>query len=203
MDETAINVRVVNLLEGSGQRGLAEWHERIAGTMTLLSAVYGENSPQQQTLVNVLKSNGPDIANIAAIGQLRNLKSELQAGLVGSLRLTLTGGVLGDLLVLARELFDENPSRFKIPAVLAAAAFEDTLRRLAREKSGVDDRRKLGAVIEELRTHRVVTDAQNTIAVGHLKLRNDALHGDWEQIERASVASMLAFTEEMILKHFG
>jgi len=55
---------------------------------------------------------------------------------------------LGDLISLAREALDQK--NVNVAAVLAAAAYEDLLRRLGREKAGITTRIKLEKVINEL-----------------------------------------------------
>ena len=41
------------------------------------------------------------------------------------------------------------------------------------------------------------------IAVGYLNFRNRALHANWDQIDRTSVSSVLAFVEALLLNHFS
>ncbi len=61
-------------------------------------------------------------------------------------------------------------------------------------------RPKLADVLEALKRSGVLEEAQFTIAQSYLKFRNDALHADWEKIERESVASILGFTETLIMR---
>ena len=88
-------------------------------------------------------------------------------------------------------------------SVLAAAAYEDVIRRMGSELASVEGRPKLSEVLEVLKREGVLKDAQFTIAQGYLKFRNDALHADWEKIEQPSIDSVLAFTERLILDHFS
>lgn len=90
-----------------------------------------------------------------------------------------------------------------VAAVLAAAAFEDTIRRLAREHAGLIGQDNLAGVIVRLRDAQVLVAPQLGIATSYLKFRNDALHADWNGIEPASVASVLAFVEALLLQHFA
>lgn len=88
-------------------------------------------------------------------------------------------------------------------AVLAAAAFEDTIRRIGDELGSITGRPKLAAVLESLKKAGVLQGAQFSIAQSYLPFRNAALHADWDKIERESVASVLGFVEQLILKHFA
>jgi hypothetical protein len=58
-------------------------------------------------------------------------------------------------------------------------------------------------VLQRLRDAGVLANTQFTIAGGYLNFRNNALHADWDKLERESVASVLAFVQELLLKHFS
>jgi hypothetical protein len=64
------------------------------------------------------------------------------------------GEVLRDLLGLARVALDEDQK--DVAAVLAAAAFEDTMRRMGRELAYIQDRPKLSDVLQTLQAKHVL-----------------------------------------------
>ena len=90
----------------------------FSGALTLLSAVYGPDSPQARTLQDVANElRNSKLYNYqhnmgmliqAVQGALRNLKQELDSGLTGSLQRRLTSDVLTDLVQLARTVLDES-----------------------------------------------------------------------------------------------
>lgn len=132
-----------------------------------------------------------------------NLRAELDAGLVGSLQQRIVGDVLADFIQLVRAALDEPTAEAKnVAAVLAAAAFEDTIRRMGSNLAGVTSREKLSDVIEVLKSRGILQPPQLGIAVSYLNVRNLALHANWDQIERAAVHSVLGFVEQLLLKHF-
>ena len=90
-----------------------------------------------------------------------------------------------------------------VAAVLTAAVYEDTIRRMGKEFAGVLGRDDLEKVIGELKKAGILKAPQLGIALSYLTFRNHALHADWAKIERASVQSCLAFVEELLLKHFA
>jgi len=137
-------------------------------------------------------------------GTLENLKGELAAGFAGSLRQQMTGAVLTDFIGLARSvLADTTDGAKNVAAVLAAAAYEDTIRRMGRDLAGIMGRDDLNEVIEGLKKAGVLVAPQLGIAISYLKFRNDALHADWAKIARESVHSVLGFVEQLLLKHFA
>lgn len=190
--------RLVGRRDGSSVGDAEVFH----GAISIIAQLYGAGSPQLEEL---RKGGAPPLyMGAEALGALVSARADLDAGLIGSLRQQLTGGVLADFVALSREALSESTSGSdNVAAVLAAAAYEDTIRRLGREKAGILDRRKLDQVLEALKVGGVLTDTQFTVAQGYLNLRNNALHADFAKIERASTASVLAFVEELLIAHFS
>lgn len=183
------------------------------GTITILSAIYGSDSHQVSTLLSThktitnLKDGGLEynfgVLTSSAEGALKNLKAEIDGGLTGSLQKRLTSEVLTDLIQLARAVLAENGEGAKnVGAVLTAAAFEDTIRRMGTSFVGLMGKNDLSDVIDVLRQKGILVSPQLGTAQSFLSFRNHALHANWEKIDRSEVASALAFVQELILKHF-
>ena len=136
-------------------------------------------------------------------GALRSIQADIDSGMLGSLRNTVTGEVLSDLIRLARTVSDETGDGAKnVAAVLAAAAFEDCLRRLA-ESAGLPHHEKLADVVTALKAKDILQGAQVGIAQSYLSFRNRALHAKWAEVDASAVASVLGFTEALLVKHFS
>jgi hypothetical protein len=177
------------------------------GALTLMRVLYGENSPQLKALVERRKEIYAKYTGYATTqelkasvaGALQNLRAEIEIGLLPSLEGRITSDVLSDFVTLAREALQELGEGPKnVAAVLAAAAYEDTLRRMAG-----GSREKLEAVIGGLKQSEKLVAPQVGIAQGFLSFRNHALHANWESIDRAAVESVLGFVQELLLHHFG
>ena len=138
-------------------------------------------------------------------GRLRSFRREVALDLVADLELQIGGEILAELLSLARAALAEggDAGHTNVAAVLAAAAFEDAIRRLG-ERAGVEGRPKLSEVVAALKDAEVLAGADLRLAQNnHLTLRNDALHADWEKLGRPSVESLIAYVESLLAKHFG
>ena len=97
--------------------------------------------------------------------------------------------MLSDFLQLARAALDEKGDGAKnVAAVLAAALFEDSIRRLS-ISDGAPHIERLQDVITDLKDRGVLKGSQVGIANSYLNFRNNALHAQWDKIERESVAS--------------
>jgi hypothetical protein len=180
------------------------------GTLTVMHAVYGPGGPQIAALQGVAEANHHgsktfEMFNLisAARGALQNLKAELETGMLGSLRQRIAGDVLTDFVHLARAALDDPGEKAKdVAAVLAAAAFEDVIRRMGASLAGKVGEDELQNVIGSLKDKGILQPPQLGIALSYLNFRNRALHAQWDKIERASVHSVLAFVEQLLLKHF-
>ena len=214
MDAATLKARIQAVLaKCQEQPSLELLSELQQATLTLMNAIYGVKSSQETvwraSLDHIRASYHPSKPNTlnqsvsATRGALQTMLQEVDSGFVGSLRATITAEVLSDLVTLARRVMDESGSSGKdVAAVLTAAAFEDTIRRLA-TKEGIAHYEKLGDTLEELKKKGILQGAQVGVAQSYLSFRNKALHAKWAEVDMASVQSALAFTEQLLLKHFA
>jgi hypothetical protein len=160
-------------------------------------AVYGEGSPQVQSLK-------PNFAWSDLQGILRGIKADVETGLLGTVERRVSGEVIADMLLLAKEaLADGSEGAKNVAAVLTAASYEDTIRKMGATLAGVQGRPDLADVIVALKNAKILLGAPLTTALGYLKFRNDALHADWDKLNPAVVGSCLAFVEQVILQHLS
>ena len=161
MDKEVLTARIKDLLavpwDRSQMHGLSS--QILQGAITLLEAVHGTDSPQIKALNDRVESiersegmRAPYAIFQATKGAMSNLKGELDSGLIGSLSRTITGEVLSDFLGLAKEALDRGDENGKnVAAVLTAAAFEDTIRRMGVSFCGIHERDKLEKIVIALK----------------------------------------------------
>lgn len=214
MDVEAIKVRLNGLLQNSqGPKNLEVQNRVHQGTLGLLHVLYGRDSSRERDMCNALdriaKSYHPGVpASIDSSmnvlrGVLQSIQADIETGMLGSLRDAVTGEVLTDLIELARTVSNEGGEASKnVAAVLAAATFEDSLRRLA-VSAGLPHQDKLAEVVTALKEKDVLQGAQVGIAQSYLSFRNRAMHAKWDEVDRPEVASILGFTEGLLVKHFS
>ena len=216
MEGTKIKARIDELLSAPG-RGMGHEAELAAelyqGTLTMLQLTHGKNSPQITAFEDLIASHQKSkdapiriwrgVAD-SARGVLTSLRREVDEGLVGGLRRQITGEVLGDLLQLANEALAQNTEDSKnVAAVLAAAAFEDTIRRLGAAYCGIHAPVALSDIVTQLKDANVLKGSQVGVVQSHLQFRNHALHADWTKIDKVAVATAISLVQELLLKHFS
>jgi hypothetical protein len=214
METSVIRDRVDSLLKMKASSGesVGTGIEIFNGAITVMSACYGSESH----LVMSLQAQGKNVLGekfispvavrnlqINVCAALRNLRSEIDAGLIGNIKNSIVGDVIADFVQLAKAVLNDGGDKGKnVAAVLTAAAFEDTIRRMGETFAGVVGRDDLSDVINQLKEKGVLQGPQIGIALSYLKFRNDALHADWDKIELSSIHACLGFVEQLLLKHF-
>lgn len=184
--------------------------EQMQFATSIIATFYGPESPQMRTFRDTadgIHRGKEDVQyrlQMHAIATIKNVKAELQAGLIKNVRALIAGEIIAELLALAKDVLSDNSEAAKnVGAVLVAAAFEDIMRRMGTEFAGIIDRPDLQEVIITLKQKDVLKGGEPTTALGYLKFRNDSLHADWNKVERSQVHSCLSFTEQILLKHFS
>jgi hypothetical protein len=102
---------------------------------------------------------------------LEAMKGDIESGLVGDIQRRTAGEVVSDMVGLAKEaLGDGSKGAKNVAAVLAAAAYEDTLRRMGATLPKVQGRPQLADVVSALKNEKVIQGAEVGIVQSHLKV---------------------------------
>jgi hypothetical protein len=216
MDEDKIREQAFSLIEicraVDRTEATAEDFARVVqGTTGIIELLYGRESGQLATFKETLAIQNGNVASgffrggcvRLALGVLDNILAELDAGLIGSIRQQAVAEVLADFVGLSRTALDEKGDQAKnVSAVLAAAAFEDSIRRLGAMHAEMVGGEKLADVLTALKNSGFLQGPQFAIAQSYLTFRNHAMHAQWDKIESEAVNSVLGFVEQLVLKHF-
>lgn len=196
---------------GKGGTDTTTASEATQFATSMLTLLYGSHSTQLKAFSAGCDALAKSKVGILAAelrryaqGVIRNAKAELEAGLVGNLRLEVTGEVLSDLVGIGKEILSEGTESAKnVAAVMIAAAFEDLLRRMAAELAGFSGRPSLQDVLTALKDAGALKGGEIGTAQSFLKLRNDSLHADWANVSRTQIESCTAFIDAMLVKHLS
>jgi len=187
-------------------------NELLQGTVSLMVSLYGEKSERVEAFNRSIDRAGDftygihthdDAVKSLCQGALLNLRAELEGGLLGSLQLSFAASELSDFLQLAKLALDPGTDGGKnVAAVLTAAAFEDTIRRMGETLAGVQGRPDLEWIIGTLKTAGVLKAPLLGQVLAHLKFRNYALHADWLDIDKVSVETAWQLVQGLLLQYF-
>jgi hypothetical protein len=190
-------------LQTTSNRAGQEWHKWSTSVLNLLEnaglqthlqnfrRIYDFVFPQQVITTSQLN---------AALGVFHAAKEDYEGGHVFSLEKAVSGEVFGDFVLLAKQSLAEGHK--DVAAVLACAALEDALKRYARANDHDLDDKDMQTVVNALKSKGLVSGAQSKFLEGMPKIRDWAMHANWDKITPESVAGVIGFVERFLLERF-
>ena len=203
IDKEAIIDRIEDLLQkaGKAKQEAASANEMYSGAITLIELIYGENSHQLKALSIGKESIQWFTKADIAIGALKSLEAEINADLIPSIEKRITGEFFADFISMAKDAIANDYK--DVAAVLASAAIEDSFKKLG-EINGLNlEDKDMSEVINALKSKELLKGTQVKIASSYIALRNKAFHAQWDKIDTPEVKSLIAFTEEFIIRNFS
>jgi hypothetical protein len=176
----------------------ARWTEWSTSVESLLVNTFGAGSLFVSRFSERWTGGFPDYEGAKAV--FRAAREEFDGGYSESLEAEVSSEVLGNFVALAKAALSEGHK--DVAAVLAAAAVEDTLKKFA-TRNGLDvSGKELEEVVNALKTKGLVGGALKSTMSMMPKLRNHALHAEFDKLDRAVVGSMVGFVDAFLLEHF-
>ena len=170
-----------------------------SASLSFLECIFGAHHTYYKEFIEHAKNNWLPEAE-AGINILQAAKAEIEGGWLFTVEGQVSAEIFADFIALAKEALDDNKD---VAAVLACAALEDALKRVAvKEGLNVDDK-DMSEVINALKAKGVIKGAQAPIVQSYVKLRNKAFHAEWDKFDKESVSSVIGFTEQFLLTNFS
>lgn len=179
-----------------------DWQQWATSAQSLIRAVYGEQSPHYQNFLGAFAAcNGYDYTVNVLWGVFQSAKGDFEGGYVFDVEARISGEIFGDFVAMAKQALSEGHK--DVAAVLACAALEDTLKRFA-SINGLDVGDKvMQSVVGALKAKGLVSGAQKTLLDTMPKIRDYAMHANWDKISAPDVSSVLGFVEQFLLSKFS
>jgi hypothetical protein len=180
----------------------AVWRPWATSAQSLILAVYGKETPHYVNfLASVARCGGGEFSVKELGAMFASAKADFEGGYVFNVELRVSGEVFGDFIALARQSLTEGHK--DVAAVLACAALEDALKRFALV-NGLDvDDKSMQEVVNALKGGGLVAGAQKTLLDAMPRIRNHALHAQWDKLSEPDVSSVLGFVEQFLLTKFS
>lgn len=178
------------------------WQQWATSAQNLILAVFGKESPHYTNFVEAFKEcSGYDHSVNILKGIFLSAKADFEGGYVFDVDLRVSGEVFGDFVAMARHALSEGHK--DVAAVLACAALEDTLKRFA-GANGLDvGEKSMQEVVGALKSKGLVSGAQKSLMDTMPKIRDYAMHANWEKISAPDVSSVIGFVEQFLLTKFS
>jgi hypothetical protein len=135
-----------------------------------------------------------DVGEFAIL--LQNLSRDVDAGLLTSIADKARAETFQDFLDHGRAYLKEN--RKQEAGVIGGVVFEDTVRRICRNREIVEAGVQLDSLITSLNKIEVLTDAKAKRARVAAHVRTKATHAQWDEFDIDDVSATIAITQELI-----
>lgn len=183
---------------------VGDWAGWGSSVMNLLSAAFGKESSHFITFNKAYAECGGYYSGMSYFLTLKSIflaaKSDYEGGYVFSVEKSMSAEILGDFVSMAKLALSEGYK--DVAAVLACAALEDTLKRYAKlNELDVNDK-EMPEVISALKAKGLVSGAQKSLLDAMPKIRNYAMHADFDKIKEPDVNSVIGYVEQFLLSNF-
>jgi hypothetical protein len=132
---------------------------------------------------------------------LRALLPDLDAGLIVDFGNKVRAETFDDFLDHAEAYHKDGEKQ--AAGVLAGVVFEDTIRRICRDKNVPEKREDLDQLINALARQTVITGQQSKQARTAAHVRTKATHAQWDEYDLDGVAETIRLTRTLLREHLG
>jgi len=116
------------------------------------------------------------------------------------LQTAISGEIFGDFVTAAKAALTNG--KHTVAAVLACAALEDALKRFALANGFTVEGKTMEEVVNALKAGGLVSGAPKGLLSAMPKIRNSAMHADWEKLTPQDAGSVIGFVEQFLLVNF-
>ncbi len=176
----------------------------VSSALNLMQGVLGKDSPHYERLHYEVAQISDNLIKEEHLNSCRGVflgaKSDVDGGYLFNLQLSFSGEIFGDFVSAAKSALDKG--NHTVAAVLACAALEDALKRYATSKGLDVDDKTMDEVVNALKSEGLVSGAQKSLLAAMPKVRNHAMHAEWEKLTPQDAGSVIGFVEQFLLSHF-
>jgi hypothetical protein len=202
--------RSTQLVSASGGSGLPRdrWHQSecegwITETLNVIELAVPIPGNSYRRRAETITGSGDFIVGVVgSMGQLlRALLPDIDAGLLGNFGNKIRAETFDDFLDHAEAYRKEGQKQ--AAGVLAGVVFEDTIRRICRDK-GINERGEdLDKLISALARQTVISGQQSKQARVAAHVRGKATHAEWDGYDMEGVADTIQITRTFLREHLG
>jgi hypothetical protein len=180
-----------------------QWQAWATAVLNLLQRAFSEISPHYVNFKRLYDTDGNQCW-WAVVEHTRGVfqaaKEDYEGGYVFNLYDRVSGELFGDFIALAKNALQEGHK--DVAAVLACAALEDALKKYAQRNDLDVGDQVMQAVVSALKSKGLVAGAQKSLLDTMPKIRDYAMHANWDKIKPEDVSSVIGFVEQFLLSNF-
>ncbi len=206
--ELETQVRAIRMQPRSGGGdSFADPEQFYAWASSALAAIqtsFGADSPHYVNFQNEMTSISNNYVWTNRFNSIRGIflgaKSDIDRGHIFDLQRSMSGELFGDFVAAAKAALAEG--HHTVATVLACAALEDALKRYAVSQGLQVEGQPMDAVVNALKSKGLVTGAQKALLSAMPKVRNNAMHAEWDKLTPQDAGSVIGFVEQFLLVNF-
>ncbi|MFI5398901.1 MAG: DUF4145 domain-containing protein [Candidatus Binatia bacterium] len=176
-----------------------------ASALNVIQGVFGKESPHYLRLESELSSVKNNYVSERQFKACRGIflgaKSDIDGGYLFDVQTTFSGEIFGDFVATAKAALDEG--QHTVACVLACAALEDALKRLAVANGLSIEDKTMEDVVNALKTKGLVSGPQKALLGAMPRIRNYAMHADWAKLSPQDAGSVIGYVEQFLLSYFS
>ena len=172
--------------------------------LNIIRRACGENSDHYDEIKSLSQDKGMSINSYYfkdCYGIVEAAKKDFEGEYLFNLEAEITGEIFGDFVILAKRALSKNNK--DVAAVLACAALEDTLKRFAKLNGDDLSDKDMSEVVNYLKSKGLVSGAQKSLLGVMPKIRDYAMHAQWDKITHEDVSSIIGFVDQFLLQKFN
>lgn len=211
MIEEAVKKKLARLIDRAMQAREKDydddlpWEGWLTEAMHIIEIVFPDaNSTYRYRVEEMMNEENWDSSyKVIAVGAvLRGLQEDINLGLIAKLTNKIRAETFDDFLDHAESY--REAGRKNEAGVIAGVVFEDTIRRVYRERlTEKDAGKKLEDVINDLTKHQILTAQQAKQAKVAAHVRTKATHAQWDEFDLSGVESTIHVTRRLLGDHLG
>jgi hypothetical protein len=194
----------------SGGRGIAVDSQHLSACQAWLVqalnvvelAIPMPGNAYRRRVEKIAEQGGGLVQSVGSIAEIfRALLPDIDAGLLGHLGNKIRAETFDNFLDHAEHYRKEG--RKEEAGVIAGVVFEDTIRRIFRDKIGDDKGQNLEDLINTLAKQEVITGQQSKQAKVASHVRTKATHALWDEFDLEGVKATIEITRLFLREHLG
>ena len=181
-----------------------KWQTWATSAQNLIQKICGEESAYYKNFLTAYQKckSGREDELGALYGVFLSAKNDFEEGCIFDISLRISGEIFGDFIILAKQSLEEGHK--DVAAVLACAALEDTLKRYALSKDiSIEEGHTMQDIVNLLKSRGLVGGAQKSLLETMPRIRNWAMHANWDKISSTDIGSVLGFLEQFLHTKFS
>lgn len=189
-------------LDSGGYIDQGPWRQWMASALQLVTLTFGKSSPHLTQLEQCAHSEWPQAYVLdQARGAFAAAFADYEGGYFRDLTVEVSGEVLGDFVALAKSALAEG--HHTVASVLACAALEDALKRYAAASGLEVIDATMQQVVNALKGAGLVNGAQKSMLDTMPKIRDFAMHANWDKLSPTDAGGVIGFVEQLLLTKFS